>query len=132
MKRSEILFLIILLVKIIGFSQTTLIPIENDSTITTEQLKIANLIFIEHESLLKERELMDKQLCNYISKSNILKQENILLLEQNSKHVERIADLDYKNRELNKIIKGKNNLITGLTIGGVSITVGLALFLLLR
>lgn len=46
-----------------SFSQTTSTPITSDSMvlITPQQLKTANLIFLEHSMLLKENEVKDSQ-----------------------------------------------------------------------
>lgn len=134
MKRSVILFLIILLAKISSFSQTTSTPIENDSivTITIDELKIANLIFIEHDSLLKEKELLDKQLNNYLSKTNILQKRIELVSEQRDVFKEQVLVEQSINNQLRKDINRKNKVIKGLTIGGVSVTIGLALFLILK
>lgn len=47
-----------------SFSQTTLITTESDTMvcITPQQLKTANLIFLEHEKLSKENDVMQSQI----------------------------------------------------------------------
>ena len=47
-----------------SFSQTTLITTENDTMvcITPQQLKTANLIFLEHDMLRKENDVMQSQI----------------------------------------------------------------------
>ena len=64
MIRIIVLFLISLLMTTTSFSQTTLITTENDTMvcITPQQLKTANLIFLEHSKLSKENEVMQSQI----------------------------------------------------------------------
>lgn len=134
MKKYTIVFFLILLPKTISFSQVISSKINCDSTvlITSKQLKIANLIFIEHDYLLKTNQLLNKQLYNY-------KLNNELLLQSDS--LNRIEIYEYKlltesyNNEiasLNKQIKNKKKTILALEIGGITISVGLFIWLLLK
>lgn len=134
MKKYMIVFFLILLPKTISFSQVISNKINYDSTvlITSKQLKIANLIFIEHDYLLKTNQLLNKQLYNY-------KLNNELLLQSDS--LNRIEIYEYKlltesyNNEiasLNKQIKNKKKTILALEIGGITISVGLFIWLLLK
>lgn len=134
MKKYMIVFFLILLPKTISFSQVISSKINCDSIvlITSKQLKIANLIFIEHDYLLKTNQLLNKQLYNY-------KLNNELLLQSDS--LNRIEIYEYKlltesyNNEiasLNKQIKNKKKTILALEIGGITISVGLFIWLLLK
>ena len=134
MKKYMIVLFLILLPKTISFSQVISSKINCDSTvlITSKQLKIANLIFIEHDYLLKTNQLLNKQLYNY-------KLNNELLLQSDS--LNRIEIYEYKlltesyNNEiasLNKQIKNKKKTILALEIGGITISVGLFIWLLLK
>lgn len=134
MKKYMIVFFLILLPKTISFSQVISSKINCDSTvlITSKQLKITNLIFIEHDYLLKTNQLLNKQLYNY-------KLNNELLLQSDS--LNRIEIYEYKlltesyNNEiasLNKQIKNKKKTILALEIGGITISVGLFIWLLLK
>lgn len=134
MKKYMIVFFLILLPKTISFSQVISNKINCDSTvlITSKQLKIANLIFVEHDYLLKTNQLLNKQLYNY-------KLNNELLLQSDS--LNRIEIYEYKlltesyNNEivsLNKQIKNKKKTILALEIGGITISVGLFIWLLLK
>lgn len=134
MKRIVILFLTILLVRTTCFSSTTSETIEQDSivSITSEQLKYANLIFVEHKQLLKENELLNEQVHNYQLKTDYLLQTDSLRVGQienyqlmNDAYVQQIEDL-------NKAIKRKNRAVTCWKIGGITVTLGLVLFLLLK
>ena len=131
MKRTLITLLLITLTKIISFSSTTSTPIEQDSivSVTASDLKYANLIFVEHKKLLTENSLLYQQLGNCIDLNNQLVQVDSLRKEQifelNKKHTKQINDL-------NKEIKKKNNSILYWQIGGITISVGLILFLLFK
>lgn len=134
MKRIVILFLTILLVRTTCFSSTTSETIEQDSivSITSEQLKYANLIFVEHKQLLKENELLNEQVHNYQLKTDYLLQTDSLRVSQienyqliNDAYVQQIEDL-------NKAIKRKNRAVTCWKIGGITVSLGLVLFLLLK
>lgn len=134
MKRIVILFLAILLVRTICFSSTISETIAQDSivSITSEQLKYANLIFIEHKQLLKENKLLHNQVKNYQLKTDYLLQTDSLRVSQlknylsiNDMYVQQIYDL-------NKAIKKENYTVTCWKIGSITVTVGLVLFLLLK
>lgn len=131
MKRTLITLLLITLTKIISFSSTTSTPIEQESivSVTASDLKYANLIFVEHKKLLTENSLLYQQLGNCIDLNNQLVQVDSLRKEQifelNKKHTKQINDL-------NKEIKKKNNSILYWQIGGITISVGLILFLLFK
>ena len=134
MKRITLLLLITLLVKIMCFSSNTSGVIKQDSTvlITSDQLKYANLIFVEHKKLLEENRLLYQQVKNYKAKTNIL-------LKTDSLRVEQIANYQHINEEyilqidnLNKAIKKKDRTVTCWKIGGITVSIGLVLFLLLK
>ena len=134
MKRIVILFLAILLVRITCFSSTTSEVTRQDSivSITSEQLKYANLIFVEHKKLLEENDLLNQQVLNYQNKTD-------LLLRTDSLRVSQIANYQLINEayatqieDLNKAIKRKNRAVTCWKIGGITVSVGLVLFLLLK
>lgn len=134
MRRIVILFLTILLVRITCFSLTTSEIIKQDSivSITSEQLKYTNLIFVEHKQLIKENKLLYDQIRNYRLKTDYLLQMDSLRVSQiedyqsvNEIYVQQIEDL-------NKAIKRKNRAVTCWKIGGTTVTIGLVLFLLLK
>ena len=134
MKRITLLLLITLLVKIMCFSSNTSRVIRQDSTvlITSDQLKYTNLIFVEHKKLLEENRLLYQQIKNYKAKTNNL-------LKTDSLRVEQIANYQHINEEyilqidnLNKAIKKKDRTVTCWKIGGITVSIGLVLFLLLK
>lgn len=83
MKKIGILFYLILLVTITCSSQNILDGIgEETVSITTEQLKETNLIFVEHQKLLNENELLLKQVSNYkLSNELLVKSDSLKSLQ---------------------------------------------------
>ena len=134
MKRITILFLTILLVRIICFSSNTSEAIRQGSTvsITSDQLKYTNLIFIEHKKLLEENKLLLQQVQNYKVKTNYLLTTDSLRVAQmsNYKLINREYSIQIDN--LNKAIKKKDRAVTCWKIGGITVSIGLVLFLLLK
>lgn len=134
MKRIAILFLIILLAKITCFSSTTLEATRHDSivSITSDQLKYANLIFVEHKKLLGENDLLTQQIQAYQIKNKLLLETDSLRESQiiNYQHVNEMYTIQIE--DLNKDIKKKNRAITCWKIGGITVSVGLILFLFLK
>ena len=72
MKRYALVLLLSLLIPIVSFSQHTYPKIVNDSLvlITTTQLKESNLIFIDHDNLLKTNNLLKRQV-NVLNEINM-------------------------------------------------------------
>lgn len=134
MKKIVILLLTILLTTITCFSQNILPEIKNDSTvfITSEQLKYTNLIFVEHEKILKENSLLRLQLDNYKELNNNFISIDSLRLQQieefNQLDIERINTIN----SLKKDIKNKNRTIRYWQIGGITVSIGLILFLIFK
>lgn len=134
MRRLVILLSAILLLTITCSSQNISIQTVPDSTvsITCKQLKYANLIFNEHSKLLKENNLLFQQIdeLNHIitiydeidnnRKQQIIQYQNIT------------SAYELQVQKLNKDIKRKKNTILGISIGGVTVTAGLLLFILLK
>lgn len=130
MKRIVISFLIILLQTTTSSSQI----IWNDSVIgiTPIQLKTTNLIFVEHEKLLKENSLLKIQLDNYIKDNQLLTQTDSIRTIQ----LKGYKDLDTQNKkqieQLNKDLSRKKKELTVWKIGGLGISIGLLLWLLVN
>ena len=134
MKRITILFLTILLVRTICFSSNTSEAIRQGSTvsITSDQLKYTNLIFIEHKKLLEENKLLLQQVQNYKVKTDYLLTTDSLRVAQisNYKLINRGYSMQIEN--LNKTIKKKDRAVTCWKIGGITVSIGLILFLILK
>lgn len=134
MKRIVTLFLTILLVRIICFSSNISEVTKQDSTvsITADQLKYVNLIFVEHKKLLEENKLLNFQIQNYQSKTNYLIKIDSLRVMQitNYKHINETYATQIN--DLNKSIKKKSQTVTYWKIGCITVSIGLVLFLLLK
>ena len=131
MKRITILFLTILLVRTICFSSNTSEAIRQGSTvsITSDQLKYTNLIFIEHKKLLEENKLLLQQVQNYKVKTNYLLTTDSLRVAQMSNY--KLISKEY-SIQIDKAIKKKDRAVTCWKIGGITVSIGLVLFLLLK
>lgn len=134
MKRIVLLFLIILLAKTMCFSSTTSNPIEKDSivSITSNDLKYSNLIFVEHSKLLQENELLNEQVTNYQLKTDNLLKANSLQEEEIENY--KLINNAYLNRieDLNNTIKKNNKVKNYWKVGGITVSLGLVLFLIFK
>ena len=128
MKRIATLLLIIILATITCSSSNTLIITPQDSivSITAQQLKYTNLIFIEHKKLLEENSLLCKQINNYQLKVKTL--EQIDSIRKSQIISERIL---YEN-QIKDLTSKKNKTITLWKIGGITVSASLVLLLLLK
>lgn len=122
MRKILMSLLIMMWIPITCFSQNTW---NQDSvvTITSKQLKEANLIFIEHKKLLKENDLLYKQIDNYRKDSCLLIQldsiNNVKINDYKdlvSKQEKCISSLEKKLSKSNKrsIWTGISGLVIGL------------------
>lgn len=134
MKKFVTLLLTILLATTISFSQNTSNEIRRDSivSITSSQLKETNLIFAEHWKLLRQNNLLSEQIKNY-------QEENLLLMQSDSLRVMQLQNYERLSKayslkidNLNKEISKKNKTIMAWKVGGVTVTVGLVIWLLLK
>ena len=134
MKRIATLLLAILLMTTICFSQTTSVETNPDSivSVTSEQLKYANLIFVEHEKLLIETSLLNTQIGNYQSKLKLAEETDSLRLSQISQYKGINEAYSLQIGELNKSLSKKDKTILGLKIGCVTVSAGIILLLLLK
>lgn len=134
MKRIVILLLTILLTQTICFSQTISTKINLDSivSITSEQLKYTNLIFVEHEKLLIENDLLNNKINNLQNQLEISENVNLLKTNQISQYENLTNNYSKQVKDLNKRISKKNKTILGLEIGCVTVSVGVVLLLLLK
>jgi hypothetical protein len=116
------------------FSSTTFKLTSRDSTvsITSEQLKYANLIFVEHDKLLKENDLLNIQVQNYIYKSKFLEKTDSLRLLQINSYKDINESYAKQVEDLNKKILKQKKTVTGWKIGGITVSAGLLLLLLLK
>ena len=109
-------------------------PIEQDSIVyvTTQDIKYANLIFIEHKKLTKDNALLLNQIENYKDLTNTLTQVDSLRLKQIEEYSALNDKYQLQIESLNKDIKKKNKTLLYWEIGGITVSTGLLLFLLLK
>lgn len=133
MKKRKIAFLVMILVPIYSFSQTTSSPTMIDTihleipvnpsdlvSITDKQLKIANLIFLEHEKMFQEIPLLEAKISNLEKIDSIWHHTDSVRSVNETNYINTILN---NNTDIQKLKKEKNILF------GTSIT-GIALFLL--
>lgn len=133
MKKRKIAFLVMTLVPIYSFSQTTSSPTMIDTihleipvnpsdlvSITDKQLKIANLIFLEHEKMSQEIPLLEAKISNLEKIDSIWHHTDSVRSVNETNYINTILN---NNTDIQKLKKEKNILF------GTSIT-GIALFLL--
>lgn len=95
-------------------------------------MKYANLIFVEHKKLLEENDLLTQQVQNYQAKTDFLLRTDSLRIAQITNY--QLINETYATQieDLNKAIKKKDRAVTCWKIGGITVSVGLILFLLLK
>lgn len=108
--------------------------IENDSAvfITPNQLKETNLIFVEHQKLLIENNLLLEQISNFKYDNSLLQAADSIKFLQIENYKELISTYDLEIEELNKELKNKNASLLMWKVGGVAISAGLLIWLLLK
>lgn len=128
MKRIVTLLLTIVLATITCFSSDTLTVTPRDSivSITANQLKYTNLIFVEHSKLLEENYLLYKQINNYKLEVRALEEVDSVRKIQITN--ERIL---YEN-QIKDLTSKKNKTITLWKVGGITVSASLVLLLLLK
>lgn len=100
--------------------------------VSTSDIKYTNLIFVEHESLILENNLLNKQLGNYKSLTNNL-EETISLQNQEINNYQELNQIYATEvQSLTKEVKKKNSQLLGWKIGGITVGVGLILALILK
>lgn len=137
MKRSIILCLLSLLTVIVCFSQSTYPLILNDSliVISPTQLKQTNLIFLEHKKLSLENSELKTQNENYgklifnYQVSDSVKNGQISLLTNSLGEYNSI--IEEQRVQIGKLQSSKK-LYKGIAVGGVTISLGLLILLIVK
>jgi len=126
--------LITLLILTIPSFASTLSGIEPDSTvsITHKELKETNLIFLEHKKLLVENKLLNEQIQNYKLSNQITSRidslKSLQLLEYDKLYKESVE----REKKLSSQITKKDRALLVWRIGGITVSAGFLLFLLLK
>lgn len=118
-------------------SQNMYPKLTNDSlvVITPQQLKAANLIFLEHKKLKLERFELTKQLASYeLLIANHAKTDSLRIqqLDRANLQVQMCNEAISKQQEQFAKINKKNRRLTTLSIGGLSVSVVLLVILLAK
>lgn len=128
------LFLVILSPVTTSFSQITYNGIGKDSVIliTKDQLKETNLIFAEHKKLLTDNTLLLEQVSLYKEDNQLLSySDSIKTLQINN--YENLSNLYIdKIDDLTHSLKKKNTSLLVWKIGGITVGVGLIIWLILK
>jgi hypothetical protein len=131
MKRLLVIFLLLIQIPITCSSQVISNQTDQDSTVllTTSQLKYANLIFAEHNKLLNENSLLKEQITNYNKVVADLEQiDSLKTVQLNLQAIAYSEQINKLNAQLKKNKISRNAWM----IGGISVSVGLLLYGLLK
>lgn len=125
-KRLILLLTVLPMITTSSFS-TTSKKIEQDTivSITPTQLKETNLIFAEHNKLLKENKLLKDQISNY-------KTDNQLLLNLDSIKNLQIANYEQWNNSLSKQVNKNKKELLLWKVGGITVSTSLLILLLIK
>lgn len=109
---NKLLILCLLLIASTSiFSQNTL-------TITSEQLRLTNAIFIEHEKFSKQIPLLKQQISNLEQINNSWQQTDSIRKQQLVYCNQIIEDKNKSIENLNKSLKRNKNLLKGSCVVG--------------
>lgn len=134
MKKLVLVLFIIMLPMITSSSQNISTKIELDSIvlITPSQLKETNLIFAEHQKLLLENSLLYEQVSNYEKANQILTQaDSLKSLQLDNYKLLSKSYSDQISTLTNKLTKKTKEAICW-KVGGISVSIGLLVWLLLK
>lgn len=95
-------------------------------------MKETNLIFIEHNKLLLENDLLYEQLSNYEKENLSLSQLDSIRSHQIKNYQNLTTSYQNEIKNLNKELSKKKKSLLGWQIGGVTVTFGLVVWLLSR
>lgn len=135
MRKKVILFLISLLIPILSFSQDICYPKTiGDSliVITPLQLKKTNLIFLEHRKFKLENNELKLQTDKYKQLySNYLVIDSVNASINSQLRTELLVRDEELQKQL-KIVSSQKKQIKAITIGGITVSVALLVFILCR
>jgi hypothetical protein len=117
-----------------SFSLNTSIVTNTDSIVyvTPQDIKYANLIFIEHQQLKKDKIILLDQLKNYEDLNKNLLQTDSIRILQLSEYSNLNNNYLQQINELNSTLKSKSKVTLYWKIGGITVSAGLLLLLLLK
>lgn len=100
--------------------------------VTPQDIKYANLIFIEHKRLRNDNTLLLEQIENYKGLNYNLQLTDSIRALQISEYSSLNDNYRSQVENLNKDLKRKNRTILYWKVGGITVSAGLLLFLLLK
>ena len=112
MIKRYLLFCLILIVPILSISQTT----SDSIKISTEQLRVTNLIFAEHSKLSKENTLLKSQIVNLEKIDSIWVHTDSVRREQITQYATVVKQQENQIKKVKKWSRIKDYVIGGLTI----------------
>ena len=107
-----LLFCLILIVPILSISQTT----SDSIKITSEQLRITNLIFAEHNKLSSQVLLLENQVRNLEKVDSIWLHTDSIRRKQITQYEQVIQQQEKKLKKDKKLSRFKDFIISGLSI----------------
>lgn len=130
MKRILLVLLTIILVKTISFS-STIYP-DTIVSITPEQLKTTNLIFLEHDKLFQENNLLNIQLNNYHNQLELYKKSDSIQILNLRRYQNITKEQQDSIDALTKEIERKKDTLFTWKFSSISIGVVLLLWLIFK
>ena len=125
MIKRLLLLCLVLIVPILVFSTNIF---QDSLKITSEQLKITNIIFLEHEKFSKQIPLLKQQIINLEQINKSWEQTDSIRKSQIIYYDQEIKDKNKSIEDLNKTLKKRNSVIKyGGTIGVLTIILCLLL-----
>lgn len=105
----KLLLLCLILIAPISSSSTNIL--KDSLKITSEQLKVANAIFIEHKKFSEQIPLLNQQIINLEQINESWKQTDSIKKSQIIYYSQVIEDKNKSIEDLNKSLKRKNSII---------------------
>lgn len=122
--RRFLLFFLILIAQTYSFSQTT-----SKITITDDQLRVANLIFVEHKKFSEEIPLLKKQIINLESLDLSWQKSDSIKSQEIQYYKYRIIESD---NSYNKLEIKTNKYKTATIVLSSSLVIAILTFLLVK
>lgn len=100
--------------------------------ITSEQLKYTNLIFVEHEKLLIENDLLYQEIDSYEYELETWRNQDSIRLNELNTYAQLTDNQNLQILNLNKELNKNKKFITGLKVGCITVSVAVVLLLIFK
>lgn len=114
------------------FSLTTSNLTNQDSIVSNQDIKYANLIFIEHQKLSQDNILLTQQIENYKDLVTNLELTDSLRVQQISEYSTINQNYKQEINSLTNSIKQKDKSLLFWKIGGITLSASLLILLLVK